>query len=301
MPARDSRVRLRKTAPPGMKICDWVGRSAPLDSISWTRGNRLRSAISIARRVLRSPSGLVAPPRTVGSLAVTTHSTPATGPTPVTPLAPTGKSLPQAASGDSSRNAASRSSSSSIRSLASSLPRARWRSTYFRPPPALDWASCRSSSASSSRLAARLARWASASGSSRLTSTPIGTALRPSTVGYRKGTTPPAHVQRVGWWHAGTAMSHPDRSRRRSPEDLVRAVAGAGVDDRRVLAAFRRVRRELFVPQDRVGAAYDDRPVPIAHAQVTTQPSLVGRMVAALRLRGGERVLEVGTGLGFQA
>jgi protein-L-isoaspartate(D-aspartate) O-methyltransferase len=96
-------------------------------------------------------------------------------------------------------------------------------------------------------------------------------------------------------------MSHPDRSRRRSPEDLVRAVAGAGVDDRRVLAAFRRVRRELFVPQDRVGAAYDDRPVPIAHAQVTTQPSLVGRMVAALRLRGGERVLEVGTGLGFQA
>jgi protein-L-isoaspartate(D-aspartate) O-methyltransferase len=96
-------------------------------------------------------------------------------------------------------------------------------------------------------------------------------------------------------------MSHPDRSRRRSPEDLVRAVAGAGVDDRRVLAAFRRVRRELFVPQDRVGAAYDDRPVPIDHAQVTTQPSLVGRMVAALRLRGGERVLEVGTGLGFQA
>lgn len=96
-------------------------------------------------------------------------------------------------------------------------------------------------------------------------------------------------------------MSHPDRSRRRSPENLVRAVAGAGVDDRRVLAAFRQVRRELFVPQDRVGAAYDDRPVPIDHAQVTTQPSLVGRMVAALRLRGGERVLEVGTGLGFQA
>ncbi len=158
MPARDSRVRLRKTAPPGMKICDWVGRSAPLDSISWTRGSRLRSAISMARRVLRSPSGLVAPPRTVGSLAVTTHSTPATGPTPVTPLAPTGKSVPQAARGDSSRNGPSRSSSSSTRSRASSLPLARWRSTYFWPPPALAWASSRSSSASSSRLAARLAR-----------------------------------------------------------------------------------------------------------------------------------------------
>lgn len=89
--------------------------------------------------------------------------------------------------------------------------------------------------------------------------------------------------------------------RRGSPEDLVGALAAAGVDDQRVLAALRRVRRELFVPEDRVGAAYDDRPVPIAHGQVTTQPSLVGRMVAALGLRGGERVLEVGTGLGFQA
>ena len=158
MPARDSRVRLRNTAPPGMKIWDWVGRSAPLDSISCTSGRRLRSAISMARRVLRSPNGLVAPPRTVGSLAATTHSTPATGPTPVTPLAPTGKSVPQAASGDSSRKGPSRSSSSSTRSRASSLPLARWRSTYFWPPPALAWASSRSSSASSSRLAARLAR-----------------------------------------------------------------------------------------------------------------------------------------------
>jgi protein-L-isoaspartate(D-aspartate) O-methyltransferase len=89
--------------------------------------------------------------------------------------------------------------------------------------------------------------------------------------------------------------------RRGSPEDLVGALAAAGVDDERVLAAFRRVRRELFVPEDRVGAAYDDQPVPIAHGQVTTQPSLVGRMVAALALRGAELVLEVGTGLGFQA
>src|SRR6266545_5543900 len=87
---------------PGDEIWDWVGRSAPPDSMSWTRGSRLRSAISIARSVFLRPNGLVAPPRTVGSLAVTTHSTPATGPTPVTPLAPTGKSLPQAASGDSS-------------------------------------------------------------------------------------------------------------------------------------------------------------------------------------------------------
>jgi protein-L-isoaspartate(D-aspartate) O-methyltransferase len=96
-------------------------------------------------------------------------------------------------------------------------------------------------------------------------------------------------------------MHHPNRPPRRTPEDLVGAVAGAGVRDQRVLAAFRRVRRELFVPEGWAAVAYDDRPVPIAHAQVTTQPSLVGQMVAALRLGGGERVLEVGTGLGFQA
>jgi protein-L-isoaspartate(D-aspartate) O-methyltransferase len=96
-------------------------------------------------------------------------------------------------------------------------------------------------------------------------------------------------------------MHHPNRPPRRTPDDLVGAVAGAGVRDRRVLAAFRRVRRELFVPEGWAAAAYDDRPVPIPHAQVTTQPSLVGQMVAALRLGGGERVLEVGTGLGFQA
>jgi hypothetical protein len=141
-----------------MKICDWVGRSAPPDSISCTSGSRLRSAISIARSVFLSPNGLVAPPRTVGSLAVTTHSTPLTTPTPVTPLAPTWKSLPQAASGDSSRKAASRSSSSSTRSRASSLPRARWRSTYLGPPPALAWVSCSASSSSNFRFALRLAR-----------------------------------------------------------------------------------------------------------------------------------------------
>jgi protein-L-isoaspartate(D-aspartate) O-methyltransferase len=85
-----------------------------------------------------------------------------------------------------------------------------------------------------------------------------------------------------------------------SPEDLVDALHLEGVKDERVIEAFRRVKREQFVPPEWTGAAYLDRPVPIPHGQVTTQPSLVGRMVAALRLTGSERVLEVGTGLGFQ-
>jgi protein-L-isoaspartate(D-aspartate) O-methyltransferase len=73
-----------------------------------------------------------------------------------------------------------------------------------------------------------------------------------------------------------------------------------GIGDRRVLAAFRAVPRALFVPAEAVGRAYLDEPIRIPRGQVTTQPSLIAAMVAALGLTGGERVLEVGTGLGFQ-
>ena len=73
-----------------------------------------------------------------------------------------------------------------------------------------------------------------------------------------------------------------------------------GVRDERVIAAFRKVHRARFVPPDWVGLGYVDRPIPIPHDQVTTQPSLVAQMVAALELKGTERVLEIGTGLGFQ-
>jgi protein-L-isoaspartate(D-aspartate) O-methyltransferase len=60
------------------------------------------------------------------------------------------------------------------------------------------------------------------------------------------------------------------------------------------------VPRVRFVPPEAAGQAYLDAPVRIPHGQVTTQPSLVAAMVTALRLTGTERVLEVGTGLGFQ-
>jgi protein-L-isoaspartate(D-aspartate) O-methyltransferase len=83
-------------------------------------------------------------------------------------------------------------------------------------------------------------------------------------------------------------------------ERLVQALEDAGVRDRRVLEAFRRVRRERFVPAGSEADAGLDQPIRIGHAQVTTQPSLVGRMVDGLRLTGGERVLEVGTGFGYQ-
>jgi protein-L-isoaspartate(D-aspartate) O-methyltransferase len=81
---------------------------------------------------------------------------------------------------------------------------------------------------------------------------------------------------------------------------LVAAARASGVNDERVLAAIASVPRSEFVPAEHVNLADVDTAVPIPHKQVTTQPSLVGRMVEALALSGSERVLEVGTGFGWQ-
>ena len=83
-------------------------------------------------------------------------------------------------------------------------------------------------------------------------------------------------------------------------EDLVRSVVAAGVGDDRVLEALRDVPRAGFVPPEVADQAYLDRPLPIPHGQVTTQPSLSAKMMEALDLTGSERVLEIGTGYGFQ-
>ncbi len=82
--------------------------------------------------------------------------------------------------------------------------------------------------------------------------------------------------------------------------DLIAALEREGIRNARVLEAFDAVPRALFVPPEYEDEAYADRPLPILHEQVTTQPSLVARMIEALALEGGERVLEVGTGYGFQ-
>lgn len=82
---------------------------------------------------------------------------------------------------------------------------------------------------------------------------------------------------------------------------LVKAAKKAGVRNQRVLDAVAVVPRERFVPADQVRRATDDGPIPIPCGQTTSQPSLVARMVEALGLQEGDRVLEVGTGLGYQA
>ncbi len=83
-------------------------------------------------------------------------------------------------------------------------------------------------------------------------------------------------------------------------EDLVQAIVAKGVHDPRLLWAMRRVPRSEFVPPDLAERAYLDQPLPIPHGQVTTQPSLVAKMIEALGLAGSEHILEVGTGYGFQ-
>jgi protein-L-isoaspartate(D-aspartate) O-methyltransferase len=82
--------------------------------------------------------------------------------------------------------------------------------------------------------------------------------------------------------------------------DLVCAVRAAGVKDERVLAALEAVPRAGFVAREDVPRAYFDEPLPVPHRQVTTQPSLSAKMIDAFALTGSERVLEIGTGFGFQ-
>jgi protein-L-isoaspartate(D-aspartate) O-methyltransferase len=78
-------------------------------------------------------------------------------------------------------------------------------------------------------------------------------------------------------------------------------LAARGIRDERVLAAMRAVPRHLFVPPGQVSHAYEDRPLGIGNGQTISQPYVVAFMSAALELSGEERVLDVGTGSGYQA
>jgi protein-L-isoaspartate(D-aspartate) O-methyltransferase len=77
-------------------------------------------------------------------------------------------------------------------------------------------------------------------------------------------------------------------------------IRARGVDDPRVLAALGRVPREQFIPEDQRGEAHEDRPVPIGFGQTISQPYIVGYMTEALTVGATDRVLEVGTGGGYQ-
>jgi protein-L-isoaspartate(D-aspartate) O-methyltransferase len=78
-------------------------------------------------------------------------------------------------------------------------------------------------------------------------------------------------------------------------------IAARGVADPLVLAAMRTVPRQLFVPEEQRADAYGDFPLPIGYGQTISQPYVVALMSEALRLQPGDRVLEIGTGSGYQA
>src|SRR3989338_7956320 len=75
----------------------------------------------------------------------------------------------------------------------------------------------------------------------------------------------------------------------------------SGIKNERVLEAFRKIERHRFVPEELSASAYADYPLPIGEGQTISQPYIVALMTEALLLTGNEKVLEIGTGSGYQA
>jgi protein-L-isoaspartate(D-aspartate) O-methyltransferase len=96
-----------------------------------------------------------------------------------------------------------------------------------------------------------------------------------------------------------TANRPADNARR--DEMVEQQIAARGVSDPRVLDAMRKVPRERFVPPNQAASAYEDRALPIGRGQTISQPYIVAYMTEALRIAPSHRVLEIGTGSGYQA
>lgn len=91
-------------------------------------------------------------------------------------------------------------------------------------------------------------------------------------------------------------------TREREREEMVRIqIAERGVTDAATLRAMRAVPRHRFVPEQWSDEAYDDRPLPIGYGQTISQPYIVAYMTELVKPRRGQRVLEIGTGSGYQA
>jgi len=91
------------------------------------------------------------------------------------------------------------------------------------------------------------------------------------------------------WWHKKAVMMVKNQIEKR------------GVHDERVLRVMRETPRHLFIPENLKDVAYEDGPLPIGEGQTISQPYIVALMTELLQLRGKERVLEIGTGSGYQA
>lgn len=92
-----------------------------------------------------------------------------------------------------------------------------------------------------------------------------------------------------------------DRQKKLRAEMVLNQIQRRGVSDKKVLNAMKQVPRHLFVPKQLIGRAYADHPLPIGEGQTISQPYIVALMTESLALTSKSRVLEVGTGSGYQA
>jgi len=101
---------------------------------------------------------------------------------------------------------------------------------------------------------------------------------------------------------ASDTKSEGEENFKSAREDMVKyQIEARGIKDKRVLNAFRKVPRHKFVPKEYIKNAYDDGPLPIGSAQTISQPYIVAFMTDVLNLQKHEKVLEIGTGSGYQA
>lgn len=99
-----------------------------------------------------------------------------------------------------------------------------------------------------------------------------------------------------------TNQSAPKEEFKTMREKMVETqIKARGVKDPRVLSAMLKVERHLFVPKESQSSAYADQPLPIGEGQTISQPYIVALMTELMELKGEERVLEIGTGSGYQA
>jgi protein-L-isoaspartate(D-aspartate) O-methyltransferase len=116
-----------------------------------------------------------------------------------------------------------------------------------------------------------------------------------------------ARPRQVRWLAAAAALLGAFGARAGEADAAARArmvetqIAARGVSDPRVLEAMRKVERHRFVPEALRGEAHGDFPLPIGHGQTISQPYIVALMTELARVRPGDRVLEIGTGSGYQA
>jgi protein-L-isoaspartate(D-aspartate) O-methyltransferase len=116
---------------------------------------------------------------------------------------------------------------------------------------------------------------------------------------------PGTQGQTIGSTHvptlASSAIPSADASTELRLAMVSQQIEGRGVKDTAVLEVMRRVPRDRFVPANVVSAAYEDHPLPIGSGQTISQPYIVALMTEALKTKPGDKVLEIGTGSGYQA